>query len=481
MPLNRTVQVVGISAVVGAVLAAVAVAAAGPWDAGQRTAERSYAASHSAASRSAGAKHAAPHAASGTPCGATAPGGSAGCGGVDIVGAHAPAAGPVFAAAGSGRAPASLAPDLAARLGPLMAAPGLGTVRTGSVLDVASGQVLYDRGSRTAMTPASTTKLATAVAALGTLGDAYTLTTTAVATADDRVVLVGGGDPTLTLDRLAADTAAALHARGTDSVHLGYDTSYYSGPTLHPIGVNENLAPVTALMASEGRLDPGSTGPATRSLDPARSAAQQFAHLLESHGVTVTGTPKKASGAGGARLAVHHSAPLDQLVERMLTDSDNDIAEALARQVARASGQPLSFDGVAQALPRVLRTYGVPLGKTVFTDGSGLNRADALSPAALTRLLALAASPAHPELRPVLDGLPIAAFSGTLTSRFSAAAGAGVVRAKTGTLTGVNTIAGVTVTPAGRVLAFAFMTAGSTSASVAESGLDALASEVAGV
>ncbi|MFI0937701.1 D-alanyl-D-alanine carboxypeptidase/D-alanyl-D-alanine-endopeptidase [Streptomyces sp. NPDC021020] len=386
----------------------------------------------------------------------------------------------MFAAAGSGQPPASLAADLAARLGPLMAAPGLGTVRTGSVLDVASGQVLYDHRSGTATTPASTTKLATAVAALGTLGDTYTLTTTAVATSGDRVVLVGGGDPTLTLDRLAADTAAALHARGTTSVRLGYDTSYYSGPLLHPIGVNENLAPVTALMASEGRLDPDSTGPATRSLDPARSAAQQFAHLLESHGVTVTGTPKKASGAGGARLAAHHSAPLDQLVERMLTDSDNDIAEALARQVARASGQPLSFAGVAKALPQALRTYGVPLGDAVFTDGSGLNRADALAPAALTRLLVLAASPDHPELRPVLDGLPIAAFTGTLASRFAAAPGAGVVRAKTGTLTGVNTIAGVTVTPSGRVLAFAFMTHGSTSPGAAESALDALASEVAG-
>lgn len=469
MPLNRTVQVVGISAAVGAVLAAVAVTAAGPWDAGQRTAERSY-----AASRSPGTGHTAPHPAPGTSCGA------APCAGADIVGAHAPAAGPVFAAAGSGQAPASLAADLAARLKPLMAAPGLGTVRVGSVVDVASGQVLYDHGAGTATTPASTTKLATAVAALGTLGGAFTLTTTAVATGGDRVVLVGGGDPTLTLDRLAADTAAALHARGRTSVRLGYDTSYYSGPTLHPIGVNENLAPVTALMVDEGRLDPDSTGPANRSTDPARAAARQFAQLLGAHGITVTGTPKKASGAGGTRLAVHRSAPLDQLVERMLTDSDNDIAEALARQVARASGQPLSFAGVARALPRALRGYGVPLGKAVFTDGSGLNRADALPPAALTRLLALAASPDHPELRPVLDGLPVAAFTGTLSSRFSDEPGAGVVRAKTGTLTGVNTIAGVTVTPSGRVLAFAFMTHGSTYAPSAESGLDALASGVAG-
>jgi D-alanyl-D-alanine carboxypeptidase/D-alanyl-D-alanine-endopeptidase (penicillin-binding protein 4) len=513
VPRIKTVQVVAMSAVLGAVVAAGAAAAAGPWDGGQRTAERAYAASRDADASSArvagtpaapcgaaspgpGTPAAAPAAAAG---GAHAPGadagnagggggnagvvlalGAGGCGGRDGDGGRAPVAGPVLIAAGAGRAPAELAGKLAARLAGPMGSGDLGSVRTGAVVDVASGQVLYDHRSGQASAPASTTKLATAVAALGVLGDAYTLTTSVVATADHRIVLVGGGDPTLTLDGLATDTAAALHARGETSVRLGYDTSYYSGPDLHPIGVNENLARVTALMAGEGRLDGSTSGPAARAADPAHSAVQAFAAKLRAHGIGVTGGFEETSGAGGTRLAVHYSAPLADLVVRMLTNSDNDIAEALARQVARASGRPASFAGAAKAIPEALRKYGVPLGHSVFTDGSGLNRADALSPAALTRILALAASASHPELRPVVDGLPVAAFTGTLAARFHATPGAGVVRAKTGTLTGTNTIAGLTVTREGRVLAFSFMTQGAASTPGAEAALDALASAVAG-
>ncbi|MFG1809987.1 D-alanyl-D-alanine carboxypeptidase/D-alanyl-D-alanine-endopeptidase [Streptomyces sp. NPDC049040] len=447
-----------ISAAIGALVAAGAVVAAGPWDGGQRRAERSL-----AAARDGRTAAPAPRSAAAVPRPRAAP--------------PAASAAPVLAAADGGRPDSA---GLAARLAPLMASQDLGTIRTGAVLDVASGKLLYDHKSATASTPASTTKLATAVAALGTLGGSRTLTTAVVAVGAKRVVLVGGGDPTLELGDLAADTAAALHARGTTSVRLGYDTSLYSGPLLHPIGPNENLAPVSALMVREGRLDGSTSGPASRSADPAQDAAESFADLLASHGITVTGDPAPASGAGGTRLAVHRSAPLSELVERMLTDSDNDLAEALARQVALASGRPASFAGDAKAIPAALRKYGVPLGNAVFADGSGLDHVDALSPAVLTRILALAASPSHPELRPVITGLPIAAFSGTLAARFHGDAGAGLVRAKTGTLTGTNTIAGVTVTPKGRVLAFSFMTQGAPSATAAQSALDALGSAVSG-
>jgi D-alanyl-D-alanine carboxypeptidase/D-alanyl-D-alanine-endopeptidase (penicillin-binding protein 4) len=376
----------------------------------------------------------------------------------------------------------SAAPGAAAlkgRLDQLMSAYGLGPVRTGTVLDVATGRVLYDHGGTTATTPASVTKLATAVAALGMLGPDDRLTTSVVATGKDGVVLVGGGDPTLELGQLAEDTAATLKARGATSVQLGYDTSLYTGPTLDAIGSNDNLAPVTALMADEGRVDPETTGPAPRSYDPAAAAAGVFAELLGKHGITVRDTPEPRSGKGGSLLAVHHSAPLSDLVGQMLTDSDNDLAEALARQVARAAGQPASFAGGAQAIRIALTRYGVPLPGASFHDGSGLDRADALAPQTLVRLLALITSPKHPELQSVLTGVPVAAFTGTLSGRFVGSPGAGVVHAKTGTLTGTNTIAGTVVTPSGRLLAFSFMTQGAGDAAVAETALDDLATAVA--
>jgi serine-type D-Ala-D-Ala carboxypeptidase/endopeptidase (penicillin-binding protein 4) len=453
VPLGRTWQVVAGSAATGLAVAVAAVAAAGPWESGQRTAERSHAAARDR--QLAAAAHPVPARPAVPP---------------------APSAAPVLLPAGPVPSQAAGGPDpLVARLDQLMHSPDLGPVRTGAVIDVTTGRLLYGHRPTTATTPASITKLATAIAALGTLGPAHRLTTTVVTTAPGRIVLVGGGDPTLTLDGLADDTAAALKARSTRTVRLAYDTSSFAGPALHPIGYNENLAPVTALMVREGRLNATSSGPAERTEDPAGDAAASFAHLLRARGITVTGAPAHGSGAGGTRLAAHLSVPLSALVERMLTNSDNDLAESLARQVARATGRRTDFAGGAAAVRAALVPYGVPLGGAVFADGSGLDHADRLAPQTVARLLALAGAAGHPELRSVLTGLPVAAFTGTLASRFHGSPGAGLIRGKTGTLTGTNTIAGTTVLADGRLVAFCFMTQGAPAPLPAESTLDHLA------
>lgn len=345
MPLGRTWQVVAVSAGMGVVVAAGAAAAAGPWQGGQRTAERNFAAARDAEAGPGGKPKAKPSPVS-TAVSPAGPGG---------ISTAVPSAAPVLLPVGGSAAPlpAGLSAELARTLDPLLTAYGMGPVRTGAVIDVSSGSVLFDHQDGTATTPASTTKLATATAALGLLGPEKRLTTRVVATGTTGkgdVVLVGGGDPTLELGQLAEDTAKALKAAGRTKIALGYDTSLYSGPTLHPIGHNENLAPVTALMADEGRLDGSSSGPASRAWDPAASAAGDFAQLLGKQGITVTAVTHEHAGTAGnvagTTLATHVSAPLADLVERMLTNSDNDLAEALARQSAIASGRPASFAGV---------------------------------------------------------------------------------------------------------------------------------------
>jgi D-alanyl-D-alanine carboxypeptidase/D-alanyl-D-alanine-endopeptidase (penicillin-binding protein 4) len=484
VPLGRTWQVVAGSAAIGVVVAAGTAAAAGPWQDGQRTAERHYAAARDTSGAGAGAHRTAPDSAPSGGTSATAAGGTpaAAPGPTDTTATALPVLVPLSGTAAGTKAP--LPTGLGKRLDPLLSAYGMGSVSTGAVVDASSGTVLYDHDDGSATTPASTTKLATSAAALGLLGPDARLTTKAVVTGGAKgtrqVVLVGGGDPTLRLGQLAEDTAKALKARGTSKVSLGYDTSLFTGPVLHPIGVNDNLAPVTALMSDEARLDASASGPAPRAADPAGSAATAFAQLLRDHGITVTGSARQASGKGGSTLATHSSEPLSDLVEEMLTTSDNDLAEALARQVALASGQPASFDGGAKAVRAALVRYGVPLPHASFHDGSGLDHDDRLAPLTLARLLALAASPAHPELRPILSGLPVADFTGTLTARFHGSPAAGLVRAKTGTLTGTNTIAGTVVTSEGRLLTFSFMTQGGYDPAATEAALDHLATAVAG-
>lgn len=475
----KTWQLIAGSAVAGLALSVAAVAAAGPWDSGQRKAERDRAASWG---RTGGADHGGGPASGAVPQAApSAPG---------VLGAIGPGA-PRGQSAPA--APAATG-GLAAALKPLLADPALGTVRTASVVDTATGQVLYESGARDAMTPASTVKIATAAAVLAALGPEHRIRTTVTpGTTPGQIVLVGGGDPSLTAKKkspagsggslvaLAADTAQALKAAGTESVTLGYDDSLYTGPVRHPIGVNPNIAPVTALTADEGRPDDSASGPVDRTDDPSGDAARAFRTLLADRGIKVTGEPARARPAAGVQpLAVTLSTPVAGLVERMLTSSDNDIAEALARQTALASGRPAGFEGAEQAVTDRLTALGIDTTGSRFADGSGLNRADRISAGLLTGILTKAADPQHPELRPVLTGLPVAGFTGTLKARNSGSSpAAGLLRAKTGTLSGVNSLSGTVVDPSGRLLAFAFLTANTPGPEGAEKALDKLAAAVA--
>ncbi|MET7298971.1 D-alanyl-D-alanine carboxypeptidase/D-alanyl-D-alanine-endopeptidase [Embleya sp. NPDC005575] len=367
-----------------------------------------------------------------------------------------------------------------AALDPLTKATALGAPPAVAVVDALTGKALYGANQDRAATPASTTKITTAVAALTAPGPSHRIATRVVPGATPgTIVLVGGGDPTLTaldgkqygsayqparLSDLAAATATALKATGTTQVKLQYDTTLYTGPALHVIGVNENIAPVVSLMADEGRVDPMVVGKeSNRVQSPGIDAARKFAGLLKTSGIAVDGTPAPGTApAGGApELASVQSPPMSAMVEQMLTVSDNDLAEALLRQVAIANGQPASFQGGTVAARKVLEGLGVTYGTSNLKDGSGLDKENRLTPQTLVQTLAVAASEPHPELRWALSGLPIAGFTGTLTDRYGPNSGsadaAGVVRAKTGSLTGVSTLAGLVRDRDGRLLAFAIL------------------------
>ncbi|NUK07292.1 D-alanyl-D-alanine carboxypeptidase [Streptomyces lunaelactis] len=281
VPEVRTWQLAAGAAVVGLALAAGAVAAAGPWDSGQRKAEREWAA---AQSPSGGAHHQVPGPKRPAPA-PSAPG--------VLTALGAPATAPAPAPAS-----ASVPGDLAEVLAPLLGDPGLGPVRTASVVEVATGRRLYEHGAADPMTPASTIKIATSAAALSALGPDHRIPTTVVVSKDgEELTLVGGGDPTLgraALGTLADRTVRALRDRGTGTVRLTYDTSLYSGTSRHPIGPNGNLAPVSALMVGQGRINQTATGYATRTGDPAGDAAPPLAGLLARRGGRAPAHPPPA-------------------------------------------------------------------------------------------------------------------------------------------------------------------------------------------
>lgn len=382
-----------------------------------------------------------------------------------------PAAGPADAV------PAPTGPGLAAAIDAVIADPALGGRLSVSVLDAVSGRPLLERDASALLVPASTAKIVTAVATLTVVDPSRRLRTRVLAgPAAGDVVLVGGGDTLLAstaaaaaepgdanLDALAAQTAAA-RAGAPPVTRILVDDSLYSGPATGPgwspsYVADGYVAPVSALSVDTGRVRPDRTA---RSADPAVAAATALAARLRSPGAPAPLVERGVAAVGAAELTAVQGPPVSSLVERMLAASDNDLAESLSRQVALAEGQPASFDGIARALPaasaKALSQAGVAAGEVSMVDGSGLSRLDAVAPGALSRLLSsVARDPGR--LSPVLTGLPVAGFSGTLADRYRggpAVAAAGVVRAKTGTLRGVSTLAGLVRTREGRLLAFGF-------------------------
>jgi D-alanyl-D-alanine carboxypeptidase/D-alanyl-D-alanine-endopeptidase (penicillin-binding protein 4) len=322
--------------------------------------------------------------------------------------------------------------------------------------------------------PASSLKLLTSAAALSALGPGTTFTTSVVSgrTARD-IVLVGGGDPYLDskpdttgaaypqradVTTLAKATAAALKKQGVRSVRLDYDASLFTGPAVNPrwpadYVTDSVVTPISALWVDKGLLADGFH----RTDDPAGQAARVFAAALARYGVKVAGAPAPTRAASTAtRLAAVTSAPVDEIVQEVLQVSDNEGAEVLLRHVGLAVSGQGSFTAGVAGVKQTLAGLGVPLTGATLYDGSGLSRDDRLAARTLLAVVSLAASAAHPELRAVVEGLPVAAFSGSLEDRFGdgAAAGRGWVRAKTGTLTGVSALVGLAQDLDGGLLPF---------------------------
>ena len=396
-----------------------------------------------------------------------------------------PSASPSPSPAGPVLAPATSATVAAAGLvldQRLLADPDFGGDLGAYVVDVVTGEVLLDRDSGGPRTPASVAKLATAAGALVVLGPQTRLQTRTVTGArPGDVVLVGGGDTTLTvrapgegvyprpasLAELADATVAAMRAEGVGAVTVSVDDSLFDGPAVSPDWEPSYLpagvvSPVSALTVNGGRVRSGFS---RRVADPAVHAGQRLARLLADRGLTVTGEVTRTTAAPGAEQLASVSSPeVATLVESMLATSDNDLAESLLRLAAAGRDQPATFTTGTDVVTDVLAELGVTTDGLLLLDGSGLARGSRMAPETLGELLALAATDSDPRLRSLVTGLPVAGFSGTLADRFGpggAPAGAGFVRAKTGTLTGVASLAGLAASgddAAPRLLAFAVLT-----------------------
>jgi D-alanyl-D-alanine carboxypeptidase/D-alanyl-D-alanine-endopeptidase (penicillin-binding protein 4) len=398
---------------------------------------------------------------------------------------------------------------LAAALAAPLADPALGPAPGAVVLDAGTGAVLGGVRADAPLAPASSLKVVTAASALTAMGPADRVQTRVVDAGAAGIVLVGGGDPTLltlaperpaypagaTLDDLARRTAAALLAAERPAVAVRYDSGLFAGPAVlpdwEPTFVRDDIVtPVSALT-----LDPASAqiDEVALEADPALTAATWFAARLAAYGVAASGPVTAGSAGDGAPLLAEVSSPpVAALVDRMLDLSDNDVAEALFRLAAIARDLPGTFEGGSAAAAAALSELAVPAPGLVLRDGSGLSRANRITPTTLARVLAIAvAGPAQGQdpLSSTVDestwlpgGLSVAGLTGSLAVRFrtpSTAAAAGRVHGKTGTLTGVSSLTGAVATLQGRPVVFSVISSGTTNTISARSALDAIAATIA--
>lgn len=388
-----------------------------------------------------------------------------------VVPAPAPVVATPLVEAVTAEAPAPSPTALAAALDTAVQNPALGSF-TGSVTDAATGTVLWSKDPARPMTPASTTKILTTAAALLGLPSDHRITTRVVeGSRPGEIVLVAGGDPTLTAQPVGepgfyaggpriADLAEQIRRSGTVVDSVVVDIGVYSGDVLargwDPIDVGDGfVAPIEPAMLDGGRLRP-LEDESPRTTTPALDTGRALAVAL---GADPANVEIGNVSPGAAPMASVQSAPLRTRLEQMVKYSDNVLAETIGREVAIVTGSAPTFTGAVDAVLRTLQTAGIDTTGVTLQDLSGLSLDDRIPAGVLDAVVAKAAGPDAEVLRPMLDYLPVAGATGTLTERYgtTARAGAGWVRAKTGTLSLVSGLTGYVVDVDGRVLTFALL------------------------
>ncbi|MFZ1017712.1 MAG: D-alanyl-D-alanine carboxypeptidase [Candidatus Cybelea sp.] len=334
------------------------------------------------------------------------------------------------------------------------------------------GLLVYDDSSRRAVAPASVQKLIVAASALDTLGAKYRFhtifaaeATPAGGTLDGNLWLIGSGDPSLQSSDLR-NGIAVLSRGGVRRINgaVVVDATAQTGPGRNPHwGLDDDgqdyAAPTSAISLDGDTIE---SHEMVRGVDQAvwtpmtdvsRAVAAQTKALLAARGIALAEPP----GLGAAPLDSivlwdHKSAPLGALESHMLYVSDNHYAEELLRTVGGAGGEPDDAGGVA-AERRFLEREGIPVPGLRLFDGSGLSPSNRVAAITIGRLL-LSQEAALYHL------LPLGGREGTLAD-YGFTSALGRVRAKSGHLSDVSSLAGyANTTHHGRV-AFAFLIDGS--------------------
>lgn len=320
------------------------------------------------------------------------------------------------------------------------------------VYDLTADSVLYTHSHRQTMRPASTMKLVTAIATIDRLGGSYQYRTTlyytgriADHTLTGDIYCVGGMDPRFNTDDLMA-FVESIRRLGVDTVRgrIVADRSFKEEELLGEGWCWDDDNPVlTPLLLN--RKD---------------NLTERLAQRLADSGAVVEVELATGPLPNGATRLCQRTHSIEQVLQKMMKESDNLYAEATFFQLAAAEGQrPAKAKSGANAVKKLIQKVGLAPSNYRIADGSGLSLYNYVSPELLTRLLRYAWRNKNIS-DCLLPTLPIAGVDGTLQGRMKKTSAEGNVHAKTGTLTGISSLAGYCTAPNGHELCFTIINQG---------------------
>lgn len=351
--------------------------------------------------------------------------------------------------------------NVRARIGDLLDDDMFATSTVGlMVYDLTADSAIYKYNERQLMRPASTLKMIVAVAALDRLGHGYEYKTDLyVAGRIDSCVLSGdvwcegGFDPAfsnsdlgvfadsirqLGIDTIRGDLCADLSMKDADRLGEGWCWDD-DNPVLSPLLVSRKDEFMERLMRK-----------------------------LRGAGIVVEGRLREGRMPRGVKRLCRISRPVGTILSRMMKKSDNLYSESLFYHLAASSGSssPATARQGRQLVNRLILKLGLKPSDYYIADGSGLSLYNYVSPELEVEFLKYAHG--KEGIRPyLLESMPVAGVDGTLHDRMRGGYAMGNVRAKTGTVTGVNAIAGYCTAANGHILCFSIINMGLRSASPA--------------
>ncbi len=339
------------------------------------------------------------------------------------------------------------------------------------VYDLTDGEPLYAVNAAQRMRPASCQKLVTAITALHFLKDNYKLRTDFRITGkvkarvlEGDLTVVGGMDPMVTGEELLQAAASIRQQQGIDSIagNIIYDLSMREDA---PYGWgwcwDDDYGPLSALLVDGKDTFEENWLKAMREAGIKANSKNDEGRNARKDNKSLT---PRGEGGGGQIYSIRHD--IDDLLIPMMKNSDNICAECLFYQTAASTGKKgAGRKQAAQRTEELLKRIGLNPEQYKVADGSGLSLYNYVSAEMLVSLLGYAWRTASIKEH-LLPSLPVAGYDGTLQKRMTGTEAEGNVRAKTGTVTGISSLAGYLTAANGHTLAFAIINQGVSSAAI---------------